>query len=144
MGRSRRPVGEGRVWSKVLTPVLKHPVVSAIAAGALLLAIAIPTLSLHTAQDGPKAFPAGAPTIQTLDRLQAAFPGQASPAIVAARTDTTALAFRAAVKGLGTALVSTHRGYGAISTDTNPAHTAARIQIPLPGAGPTQRRPTCC
>ena len=135
LGRSRRPVGEGRVWSKVLTPVLKHPVVSVIAAGALLLAIAIPTLSLHTAQDGPKAFPAGAPTIQTLDRLQAAFPGQASPAIVAARTDTTALAFRAAVKGLGTALVSTHRGYGAISTDTNPAHTAARIQIPLPGSG---------
>ena len=67
LGRSRRPVGEGRVWSKVLTPVLKHPVVSVIAAGALLLAIAIPTLSLHTAQDGPKAFPAGAPTIQTLD-----------------------------------------------------------------------------
>ena len=134
-GRSRRPVGEGRVWSKVLTPVLKHPVVSVIAAGALLLAIAIPTLSLHTAQDGPKAFPAGAPTIRTLDRLQAAFPGQASPAIVAARTDTTAFAFRAAVKGLGTALVSTHRGYGAISTDTNPAHTAARIQIPLPGSG---------
>ena len=57
LSRYRRPVGEGRIWSKVLTPVLKRPVASVIAAAALLLAIAIPTLSLHTAQDGPKAFP---------------------------------------------------------------------------------------
>ena len=135
IGRRRRPVGEGRIWSKVLTPVLRHPIVSAIAAAALLLAMAIPTLTLHTAQDGPKAFPSSAPTIETLDRLQAAFPGQASPAIVAVKADTGAPAFRAAVHGLGAALVASHQGYGAISTDTNPAHTVARIQIPLPGSG---------
>ncbi|MGZ4218900.1 MAG: MMPL family transporter [Solirubrobacteraceae bacterium] len=90
LGRHRRPVGEGRIWSKVLTPALRHPVVSATMAAALLIAIAIPTLSLHTAQDGPKALPRSAPTIETLDRLQAAFPGQASPAIVAVKTDTNA------------------------------------------------------
>jgi uncharacterized membrane protein YdfJ with MMPL/SSD domain len=135
LGRYRRPVGEGRVWSTVLTPVLRHPVVSAIAATALLIAIAIPTLSIHTAQDGPKAFPASAPTIETLDRLQASFPGQASPAIVAVRTDAATPAFTAAVKSLDAALVSSHQGYGAISTDTNPAHTVARIQVPLPGSG---------
>lgn len=56
LGRYRRSAGEGRVWSRVLTPVLRRPVVSVIAAAALLMAIAIPTLSLHTAQDGPKAF----------------------------------------------------------------------------------------
>jgi uncharacterized membrane protein YdfJ with MMPL/SSD domain len=135
LGRYRRPAGEGRVWSKVLTPGLRHPVVSVIAAAALLGAIAIPTLSLHTAQDGPKAFPASAPTIQALDRLQAAFPGQASPAIVAVRTNTTAPAFRTAVNGIETALVTSHQGYGAVSTDTNPAHTVARIEVPLPGSG---------
>ena len=104
LGRHRRPVGEGRIWSKVLTPALRHPVVSATMAAALLIAIAIPTLSLHTAQDGPKAFPRSAPTIETLDRLQAAFPGQASPAIVAVKTDTNAPAFTAALDGLGAAL----------------------------------------
>jgi RND superfamily putative drug exporter len=135
LGRYRRPVGEGRIWSKVLNPVLRHPVVAVIAAAVLLLAIAAPTLSLHTAQDGPKAFPSSAPTIQTLDRLQRAFPGQSSPAIVAVRTDTSAPAFRTAVNQLGATAASTHQGYGAISVDTNPAHTVARIQIPLPGSG---------
>jgi uncharacterized membrane protein YdfJ with MMPL/SSD domain len=135
LGRYRRPVGEGRIWSKVLNPVLRHPVVSVIAAAALLLTIATPTLSLHTAQDGPKAFPASAPTIQTLDRLQTAFPGQSTPAIVAVKTDTNSPTFRAAVDGLKTALVASHEGYGAVSVDSNSAHTAARIQIPLPGSG---------
>ena len=135
LGRFRRPVGEGRVWSKVLTPVLRHPVVSVIAATAVLVAIALPTLSLHTSQDGAKAFPASAPTVQALDRLQAAFPTQSNPAIVAVKTDTGARAFRVAVHGLGAALVASHEGYGAISVDTNAAHTVARIQLPLPGDG---------
>jgi uncharacterized membrane protein YdfJ with MMPL/SSD domain len=135
LGRYRRSVGEGRVWSKVLTPVLRRPVVSVVAAAAVLVAIAVPTLSLHTAESGPNAFPASAPAIQTLDRLQAAFPGQASPAIVAVQTGTDAPAFTGAVHGLTAALAASHQGYGAVSVDTNPAHTVARIQIPLPGDG---------
>jgi RND superfamily putative drug exporter len=135
LGRYRRPVGEGRVWSKVLTPVLRHPVVSVIAAAAVLVAIALPTLNLHTAVSGPNSFPASAPAIQTLDRLQTAFPGQASPAIVAVKSDTGASAFKAAVHGLTAGLAASHEGYGAVSVDTNPAHTVARIQIPLPGDG---------
>jgi RND superfamily putative drug exporter len=135
LGRHRRPVGDSRIWSKILNPVLRRPVVSVIAAAALLVAIAIPTLSLHTAQDGPKAFPASAPTIQTLDRLQVAFPGQAIPAIVAVKADTNAPAFRAAVADLEAAVVTSQQGYGAVTVDTDPAHTAARIQIPLPGSG---------
>ena len=83
----------------------------------------------------PKGVPRSAPTIETLDRLQAAFPGQASPAIVAVKTDTNAPAFTAALDGLGAAVVASHQGYGAISTGTNPAHTAAGIQVPLPGSG---------
>jgi RND superfamily putative drug exporter len=135
LGRYRRPVGEGRIWSKILTPALRHPAISAIAAATVLVAIALPTLSLHTAVSGPNAFPSTAPTIQTLDRLQTAFPGQASPAIIAVKTDTNAPAFRAAVASLAAAAASTHQGYGQISTDTNPTHTAARIQLPLPGDG---------
>ena len=34
LGRLRRPAGEGRIWSKVLTPVLRHPAISAILAAA--------------------------------------------------------------------------------------------------------------
>ena len=43
LGRLRRPVGEGRIWSKVLTPVLRHPAISASLAAVSLVALAIPT-----------------------------------------------------------------------------------------------------
>jgi RND superfamily putative drug exporter len=135
LGRHRRPAGEGRVWSKVLTPALRHPIVSAVTAAAVLIAIAIPMLSLHTAQTGMTTMPRSAATIETLDRIQAAFPGKASPAIIAVKSDTNSPALRAAVRGLETALATSHEGFGQVSIDTNPAHTVARIQVPLPGGG---------
>jgi len=97
IGRLRRQSGENRVWSALLTPVLKHPAVAAVISAGLLAVLAVPTLQIHTAQAGPQALPRSAPTVETLDRIQAAFPGQASPAIVAVKTSTTAPAFHTAV-----------------------------------------------
>ena len=57
------------------------------------------------------------------------------PALVAVRTDTSAPAFRIALSALERAAIATHRGYGAVSVDTNAQHSVARIQIPLPGSG---------
>jgi RND superfamily putative drug exporter len=135
IGTRRRSVGEGRVWSKVLNPVLRRPAVSATVAAVLLLALAIPTLSMHTAQSSLNQMPRSAPTIETLDRVQSAFPGQAQPAVVAVKTDTNVRSFRAAVSRLEDAAAESRVGYGAPSVDTNTAHTVARITIPLPGNG---------
>jgi RND superfamily putative drug exporter len=135
LSRLRRPAGESRVWSKVLTPALRRPAISASIAAALLLALAIPTLSLHTAQSGLNSMPRSAPTVETLDRLQAAFPGQASPAVIAVQTDTSGPAFRAAVSELRARTLSSPVRYGTLSVDANAAHTAARITLPLPGSG---------
>src|SRR5205085_4985631 len=52
VGRLRRQSGENRFWSAILTPALRHPLISAIASAAVLLAMAVPVLSLHTAQSG--------------------------------------------------------------------------------------------
>jgi RND superfamily putative drug exporter len=133
--RLRRPAGEGRVWSKVLAPVLRHPAIAATLAAALLATLAIPTLQIHTAQSSLDTLPRSAPTVETLDRLQAAFPGQATPAVVAVKTDTTTPAFRTAVADLRSATGASGQGYGAITVDTNPARTVARITVALPGSG---------
>jgi uncharacterized membrane protein YdfJ with MMPL/SSD domain len=135
LGRLRRPAGDGRIWSRILTPVLRRSAVSASIAAALLLAIAIPTLQMHTAQSGSTALPRSAPTVETLDRLQTAFPGQANPAVIAVNGDTNDPAVRHALTALQAAAVSSRDGYGAISVDTNASHTAARVTIPLPGNG---------
>ena len=144
LGRYRRPAGEGRIWSKVLTPVLRRPVDVVIAAAALLLAMAIPTLSLHTAQDGPKAFPASAPTIQTLDRLQAAFPGQASPAIVAVKTDTPLPRSGRRSKGLRAARPQATRAMARSAPTPTPRTPSRGSRSRCPEAGPTAPRPTRC
>ena len=135
LSRFRRPAGEGRIWAKVLNPVLRRPVVSASVAVALLATLAIPALQLHTASSGLNTLPRNAATVETLDRVQAAFPGQSQPAVVAVKTDTTSPAYKSAVGALQLAAARTDLGYGAITVDSNAAHTVGRIAVPLPGTG---------
>jgi RND superfamily putative drug exporter len=135
LSRFRRPVGEGRVWSKVIDPVLRHPAISATLAVAVLVTLAIPTLQIHTAASGIQTMPRSAPTVETLDRVQAAFPGQSQPAVVAVKTDTGSPSFERAVSQLQAAAAATHQGYGAISVDSNASHTVGRLTVPLPGNG---------
>ena len=52
LGRLRSKNGESRFWSAILDRVLRRPVVSAVAAGAVLVALAIPAFSLNTATTG--------------------------------------------------------------------------------------------
>ncbi|MGN6168325.1 MAG: MMPL family transporter [Solirubrobacteraceae bacterium] len=135
LSRFRSPVGEGRIWGKVLDPVLRRPVVSATLAVAVLVTLAIPTLQIHTASSSIQTMPRSAATVETLDRVQAAFPGQSQPAVIAVKADTASPAFKRAVGELQAAAAATHQGYGAISVDSNPSHTVGRITIPLPGNG---------
>jgi uncharacterized membrane protein YdfJ with MMPL/SSD domain len=135
LGRFRRPAGEERIWGKVLNPVLRRPALSAGIAAALLLALAIPTLQIHTASSSIETMPHSAPTVEALDRVQTAFPGQAQPAVVAVKADTASPQFNSAVSELQAAAAATHQGYGAITADSNASHTVGRITVPLPGNG---------
>ena len=135
LSRLRRPAGEGRIWSKVLNPVLRRPVVSATLAGAVLATLALPTLQIHTASSSINTLPRSTPTVAAYDRVQAAFPGQALPAVVAVKTDTASPAFRHAVAELQAAATVSHQGYGAMTVGSNAAHSVGRITVPLPGNG---------
>jgi uncharacterized membrane protein YdfJ with MMPL/SSD domain len=135
LGRLRRRSGEARIWSAILTPALKRPAISASIAAALLVALAIPVLHMHTAQSGNDTLPRSTPTVETLDRVEAAFPGQPTPAVIAVRADTNAPAFTQAISQLQVAAASSGQRYGKISLDTNRGHTVARITLSLPGNG---------
>src|SRR3954468_792123 len=67
IGRLRRPAGENRLWSAILTPALRHPAISAVLSAAVLVVLAVPVLSLHTAQSGLDSVPRSTPTIAALD-----------------------------------------------------------------------------
>ncbi len=85
--RLRRPGQTPRAWSWVLDRVLRHPLVSTIAATAVLVALALPALNLHLVVPGTDSLPRDIPVMQTYDRIQAAFPGGPTPAQVVVQTD---------------------------------------------------------
>ena len=69
LGRRRRD-GEGRVWGAIVDRVLRRPALSAVLAGGLLVALAVPALQLRMMQPGPDTFPESLPAVQTYQRMR--------------------------------------------------------------------------
>src|SRR3954468_3381157 len=136
LNRLRRPGGENRLWSKLLTPALRHPAISAVLAAGVLLAMAVPVLHLHTAQSGLSALPKDAPTVGTLDRVQAAFVGTAQPAVIAIKTPSTDnAAFKNALLAFRGDVAKSPLLHGPITVDTDAKNGVARVQVSLAGGG---------
>jgi RND superfamily putative drug exporter len=133
--RLRRDDGESRFWSAVLDRVLRRPYVSAAAATAVLLALAYPALHLHTAISGLDALPKSIKEMQSYNRVNDAFPGGATPAVVAIAGDTSDPELRAAVAELREQALATGAGLDPIGVETAPGGEALTVDIPLPGKG---------
>ena len=80
--RRHKNSGESRVWNAILDRVIKHPVVSVVLAGGLLVALTVPALGMQFKEAGTEGLSRSEPIIQTLDRIDAAFPGGSVPASV--------------------------------------------------------------
>ena len=101
LARKKWNAGESGAWARILNPALRHPVVSVLAAVALLVFLAIPAFSLHTATPGVETLPQNIGVIKTYNRLQAAFPGGPIPAqVVVHAKDVRALPVVAAINEL--------------------------------------------
>ena len=57
VGRLAATDGEGRIWGAIVDRVLRRPLLSALLAGGLLVALAVPALQLHMATPGPDDVP---------------------------------------------------------------------------------------
>jgi len=135
LGRLRRTSGENRLWARILTPALRRPAVSALAATAVLVALALPTLNLKTVQSGIDSMPRTTATVVAFDRLQGAFPGAAGPALIGVNANTASPAFKTAVRELRTRALASGEMREPIRIDANAEQTGARIRIPLAGSG---------
>jgi uncharacterized membrane protein YdfJ with MMPL/SSD domain len=135
LGRLRRRRRENRFWSAILTPALRHPVWSALGAAAILVAMAIPVLHVHTAQSGLNSLPRSTPTVDTLNRIQDSFPGGATPALVAVKGNIDSQRVRDAIGELRQKALASSQMHGPIEVDVNADHTVARVAIPLDGNG---------
>jgi uncharacterized membrane protein YdfJ with MMPL/SSD domain len=136
VGRLRRDDGEGRVWGAIVDGVLRRPLLSAVLAGGLLLALAAPALQLRMATPGPDTFPQSLDVVKTYNRMQQAFPGTALPAnVVVKAPNLNAPAVRNAIDDLEQRALASGRMHEPITLDTNADGTVANITVPIDGKG---------
>ena len=114
--------------------------ISAIVSGAALLALALPTLQLHTQLPSFTDLPKSLPIVATYDRIQAAFPGSSTPAeVVLKAPDVTAPQVRRAVQSLERRALASGQVEQPVATEVNPARTVEIVSLPLVGNGDDSR-----
>jgi RND superfamily putative drug exporter len=136
VGRLRRDDGQGRFWGAIVDQVMRRPVLSAVLSGGLLIALAVPAAQLRLQTGGPDSFPQSLPVMQTYNKMQAAFPGEALPAnVVVKAPDVNAPGVQGAIQDLRERAVATGRAYEPITVEVNRDATVANITVPIDGAG---------
>jgi uncharacterized membrane protein YdfJ with MMPL/SSD domain len=134
--RRHKTTGESRMWNAILGRVLKRPLISAILAGGLLIALTIPALGMQFKEAGTEGMSRSEPIAQTLDRVDAAFPGGSVPAnVVVKADDVTAPEVRAAITQLHDKAIATGQLSEPSGVDINPDRTVAVVSLAVKGKG---------
>jgi RND superfamily putative drug exporter len=128
---------ESRFWPAVINRVLRRPLVSCVAATALLVALALPALGLHVSKPSDEALAAQSePALKTFDDIRARFPSTAEPAIVvlAGPADERA-EVRSAIAQLEQLAQEQRISHRPFTITGGGDGTSASIELPLSGAG---------
>jgi uncharacterized membrane protein YdfJ with MMPL/SSD domain len=134
-GRAQSRSG-GRVWGAILDRVLRRPLVSAVVAGGLLVALALPALGLRLVNPGIESFPRSLEVMRVYDRLQAAFPGEQIPAeVVVKADDVRSPEARQALEDLQFRALLTGKFLEPVTTEISRDGTVAHVSLPLVGDG---------
>jgi RND superfamily putative drug exporter len=134
--RFRNDAEGSRLWSWILRPTLRHPVMAVVLGGGALLLLALPAFRMHTAQSGFEALPKNAPTVETIQRVQDEFSnGNVTPALVAVKANTDDPETQRAIAALKTKALASGEAKSPIDVEISPSHDVARVTIPLVGEG---------
>jgi RND superfamily putative drug exporter len=127
--------GDNRLWAAILDRVLRRPLVSALAAGAVLLVLAAPAVSLHPAISGVDALPKSLPELQTFNVMRDSFPGETSATVAIRADDVNAAPVKSAIADLEAKALASGQMYSPIDIEISPNHSGAVVSIPIAGEG---------
>lgn len=127
----------GRVWNALLTPVLNRPLAATVLAGGLLLGLAAPLLTMHTANlTFQQQLPEGNALVATSQRIEKAFPGSPAPATVVVKARAVdSPEMKQALADLRTRALATGKMHEPIRVTVHGAQNVALVDIPLVGTG---------
>src|SRR4051795_3613790 len=98
LARLKRRMAAIGMWSRVVDRVMRRPLLSALVAGGLLVALAIPGLSMTTGEPGTNTLPQDLPVVQTFNHMHRAFPSETNAmSVVLNATDVRLPEVKAAV-----------------------------------------------
>jgi len=122
---------------EVLTPVLRHPVISVVASATILVALALPAadlkLGLAPADYGMSK---SLPVMQAKAAIDKAFPGSPSPAVVVIEAkDVTTPQVKDAIANFEQTAVATGNASRPFTLAVSQDHTVARLYVPIKGDG---------
>ncbi len=80
--RVTRRMGTGAISSRLVQPVVRHPVIALVVAAIGIGALAVPALSMRTHQASAETLPGDLAVVQTYRAITAAFPGEGTSAQV--------------------------------------------------------------
>jgi uncharacterized membrane protein YdfJ with MMPL/SSD domain len=134
--RRHKSNGESRVWNAILTRVLARPVVSVVLAGGLLVALSVPALGMQFKEPGMEGMSRSEPIVQTLDRIDAAFPGDTMAASVVVKAeDVTTPEVKTAIQQLQDQAIATGELSTPTNVEVNPDRTVAVVSVAIKGNG---------
>jgi RND superfamily putative drug exporter len=115
-------------------------VIAVVAAGGLLVALAVPALGMKTADTGIQGLPQNLAATKTLNRIQAAFPGGSTPAqVVIQAPDVRSPAVSAAIDRLSSRALASGQMKEPIAVERSRSGRVAVVDVPLVGSGTDAR-----
>jgi len=137
LGRRRTAARESRFWGLLARTVVRRPLAWGGLAAVLLLALAVPVLSLHLEDPGIHELPTNVATVRALNDIQHAFPGGPEPAeVVVTGADLGGPRVAQAVAALHREVAATHGAIREpITTQVFGNYQVLVVRVPLAGSG---------
>jgi uncharacterized membrane protein YdfJ with MMPL/SSD domain len=130
-----RPQDDGP-WGRFIARVLHHPLPWAVGSAGLLFALALPAAGMHTKLPNLTDLPQNLKIIRTYERIQTAFPGSQTPAVVVVGApDVETQQMRTAFALFRRRALATGELYAPFSVTVSPDRTVARIDLAIAGNG---------
>ena len=136
IGRLRSRGGVG-IWSRIVDKVLRRPLLSAIVAAGVLVALTVPVLGMQTSLGGTDDTSRDLKVMRTYDRVQAAFPSEGSAEIVVIKAnDATSSKVTSGIKALESGVNARPALFeGKPSVEYSPNKQVAIVTVPTTGKG---------
>jgi uncharacterized membrane protein YdfJ with MMPL/SSD domain len=140
LARHREQAGPSRMWSAILNPVLRHPVIAATLSAGALIALSVPAFGLHTGNPGADNLSKSLPIMKTYDRMEKAFPGNELPAqVVVQAPNVNAPAVSQAIHNLERGALAGGQFSRPMRVDVAPSGKVAVVTMPIQGNGTDSR-----